>query len=173
MAYTIHCIYSNYCRCSELFTVEASAKLRLFRHRDKSMTIKIWNSKQVLSQTLAHENLPIIIPGKEIKETKTGTKSRRTACQPIYIFFFIRWFSMATSGTKPIIVSAGHVYILLHQREKWGSTIQYGYRKRGTHARVFSQTLTHGNSKNEIRQWDRWRHTEEMREYGKNYSGHE
>ena len=23
-----------------------------------------------------------------------------------------------TSGTKPIIVSAGHAYILLHQREK-------------------------------------------------------
>ena len=33
-----------------------------------------------------------------------------------------------------------------------GSTIQYGYRKRGTHARVFSQTLAHGNRKNEIRQ---------------------
>ena len=29
-------------------------------------------------------------------------------------------------------------------------TIQYGYRTRGTHARVFSQTLAHGNSKNEI-----------------------
>ena len=44
------------------------------------------------------------------------------------------------------------VYILLHQREKRGSTIRYGYRKLGTHALVFSQTLTHGNSKNEIRQ---------------------
>ena len=53
-------------------------------------------------------------------------------------FFFIRWFLTATSGIKPIIVSAGHVYILLHQREKRGSTIQYGYRKLGTHARVFS-----------------------------------
>ena len=30
------------------------------------------------------------------------------------------------------------------------STIQYGYRKCGTHARVFSQTLAHGNSNNEI-----------------------
>ena len=66
-------------------------------------------------------------------------------------WFLIRWFSTATSGTKPIKVSAMHVYILLHQRDKWGSTIQYGYRKRGTHARAFSQTLTHGNSKNEIR----------------------
>ena len=82
----------------------------------------------------------------------------------------IRFFLTATSGTKPIIASAGHVYILLHQREKW-STIQYGYRNRGTHARVFSQTLTHGNSQNEIRQWDRRRHTEERREYGKKYSG--
>ena len=41
------------------------------------------------------------------------------------------------------------------------------YRKRGTHARVFSQTLAHGNSKNEIRQWNRRRRTEERREYGK------
>ena len=69
--------------------------------------------------------------------------------------FLIRWVLTATSGTKPIIVSAGHVYILLHQREKWGSTIQYGYKKLGTHERVFSQTLAHGNSKAEIRQWDR------------------
>ena len=30
--------------------------------------------------------------------------------------------------------------------------IQYGYIKRGTHARVFSQTLVHGISKNEIRE---------------------
>ena len=29
------------------------------------------------------------------------------------------------------------------------STIQYGNRKCGTHARVFSQTLAHGNNKNE------------------------
>ena len=35
--------------------------------------------------------------------------------------------------------------------EKKGSTIQYGYRNWGTHARVFSKTLAHGNSKNEIR----------------------
>ena len=88
-------------------------------------------------------------------------------------FNLIRWFLTATSGTKPIIVSAGHVYILPHQREKSGSTIQYGHRKLGTHARVFSQTLTHGNSKNEIRQCDRRRLTEERREYGKKYSGHD
>ena len=30
--------------------------------------------------------------------------------------------------------------------------IQYGYGKRGSHARGFSQTLVHGNSKNEIQQ---------------------
>ena len=45
----------------------------------------------------------------------------------------IRWFLTATSGTKLIIVSAGHVCILLHQREKRGSNIHYGYRKRGTY----------------------------------------
>ena len=37
------------------------------------------------------------------------------------------------------------------KREK-GSTIHYGYRTWGTHARVFSQTLTHRYSKNKIRQ---------------------
>ena len=35
-------------------------------------------------------------------------------------------------------------------REKRRYTIQHGYRKWVTHARVFSQTLAHGNSKNEI-----------------------
>ena len=45
--------------------------------------------------------------------------------------------------------------------------------KRRTHARVFSQTLALGNSKNEIRQRDRRRRKEESREYGKKYSGHE
>ena len=38
------------------------------------------------------------------------------------------------------------VQLQLHCRKK-ESTIQYGYRKYGTHARVFSQTLSHGNSK--------------------------
>ena len=46
-------------------------------------------------------------------------------------------------------------------------------RKRATHARVCSQTLTNWSSKNEIRQRDRRRRTEERREYGKKYSGHE
>ena len=36
---------------------------------------------------------------------------------------------------------------------------------------VFSQTLAHGNSKNEIRQRDRRRHTEERRECGKSTAG--
>ena len=38
-----------------------------------------------------------------------------------------------------------------HIAKKKVNTIQYGYSERGTHARVFSQTLAHGNSKNEIR----------------------
>ena len=36
--------------------------------------------------------------------------------------------------------------------EKRASIIQHGNRKCRTHARVFSTTLAHGNSKNEIRQ---------------------
>ena len=35
---------------------------------------------------------------------------------------------------------------------KKASPIQYGYRKCGTHARVFSKTLVHWNTKNEIKQ---------------------
>ena len=53
------------------------------------------------------------------------------------------------------------------QSRKKVSTIQYGYRKCGNHARLFSQTLAHGNSKNEIRQMNRGRGQEERREYGK------
>ena len=37
------------------------------------------------------------------------------------------------------------------------STIQYGNRKCRTHALMFTQTLEHGNSKNEIRQTNRRR----------------
>ena len=61
----------------------------------------------------------------------------------------------------------------LFRLAKMEGTIQYGWRTWGTHARVFSQTFAHGNSKNEIRQRDRRRHTEERHEYGKKYSGHE
>ena len=40
----------------------------------------------------------------ELKKTETIEKN-----------ILIRWFVTATSGTKPIIVSTGHVYIFLHQ----------------------------------------------------------
>ena len=53
------------------------------------------------------------------------------------------------------------------------STIQNGCRKLGNHARVFSQTLANGNSKNEIRYENRQRREEERREYRKKKSGHE
>ena len=98
-----------------------------------------------------------------------------------FLFFFIFWiflctniiFNLKTNEVTilfiifnfDLMVFNGHIrnkaynrvlwacLYSLHQREKWGSTIQYGYRKLGTHARVFSQTLMHGNSKNEIRQF--------------------
>ena len=47
------------------------------------------------------------------------------------------------------------------------TTIQNGYRKWGTHARVFCQTLEHGNSKNEMKQTKKVR-----REAWKKSSGH-
>ena len=37
----------------------------------------------------------------------------------------------------------------MSSRKKKQGTIQYGYKKWGTRARVFSQTLAHGNSTNE------------------------
>ena len=49
-------------------------------------------------------------------------------------------------------------------------TIKYGYNKCGIRARVFSQTLKHGNNKNEIRQRNR-RRQEERREFGNTKSG--
>ena len=45
----------------------------------------------------------------------------------------------------------------LFRLAKKEGTIQYGYRTWGTHARVSSQTLAHGNSKDEIRQRNRRR----------------
>ena len=64
------------------------------------------------------------------------------------------WFTSASVFllSHRILLCAGVVAL----SEK-ASTIQYGYRKWGTHARVFSQTLAHGNSKNEIRQRKRGR----------------
>ena len=47
-------------------------------------------------------------------------------------------------------------------RRKKSKTIQYGNTKLETHARLFSQTLAHGKSKNEIRQ----KKTEEERKRG-------
>ena len=45
-------------------------------------------------------------------------------------------------------------------RAKKASCIQYGYRKSGTHALVFSQTIAHGKSKNGRRQRNRRREAE-------------
>ena len=61
------------------------------------------------------------------KHSRMGTARMNKTKKQIYlistdedgkIFFLIRWFLTATSGTKPIKVFAGNVYILLHQREK-------------------------------------------------------
>ena len=63
---------------------------------------------------------------------------------------------------KRIVVSLfdRHVTTKEYWCPKRASSIQYGYRKWGTHARVFSQTPAHGNSKIEIRQWNRGRRWE-------------
>ena len=56
-----------------------------------------------------------------------------------------------------------------YHRAKKAMTIQYVYKKCGTLARVFSQTLAHGNSKNEIRQTQRKKASIEAR-HRKQYS---
>ena len=61
------------------------------------------------------------------------------------------------------------LFIAFIERKK--GAIQYGYRKWGTHARVFSQTLAHENSKNEIRKRNRRRRQVERREYAKKQAG--
>ena len=73
----------------------------------------------------------------------------------------LKYFHFFAPNTKCALVGA------LSEKKK--STIQHGYRKCGTHARVPSQTLTHGNSKTEIGKETRKRY-EERREYGKKES---
>ena len=65
---------------------------------------------------------------RHLSETSTGNCKKK--------FFYRRSFGRS----KDYLAS-----------RKNASIIQYGYRKRGTHAQVFSQTLAHGNSIDEIR----------------------
>ena len=57
-------------------------------------------------------------------------------------------------------------------RAKKQCSTKYGCRKSGTHVRVVSQTLAHGNSNNETRQRNRKRKAGKS-EDGKKSSGHE
>ena len=63
--------------------------------------------------------------------------------------------------------SASFAIFLAFAQRKIASTIQYGYRKCVTHARVFFHTLAHGNSKIEIIQRDRGRRQAEKCKNGK------
>ena len=58
----------------------------------------------------------------------------------VYKYIYLHIFDRSFGQSKDYFAS----------RKK--GTIQYGYRKLGTNAEVFSQTLAHGNRKNEIRQ---------------------
>ena len=81
--------------------------------------------------------------------------------QYIYLpFSVVDWLVNLDDHTSASVFLLSHRILLCARvvalSEK-ASTIQYGYRKWVTHARVFSQTLAHGNSKNEIRQRKRGR----------------
>ena len=116
-----------------------------------SQTLSRGNSKNVISQRNRRRRQGDWreYGKKEVKWSQKKTKKTSPNCLSLqkdkHVVFLagsdifnrnynqlIRWFLTATSGTKPIIVSAGHVYIILHQREKRGSTILYGYGKWGT-----------------------------------------
>ena len=66
------------------------------------------------------------------------------------------WFLMWSFFPCVIIITVSFWQAILRpfrsfRFAKIEGTIQYGYRKHGTHARVFSQMLAHENTKNEIR----------------------
>ena len=86
-------------------------------------------------------------PGLFVSHTSLHNFSWYSIFSSMLIEFSLVWFDFDRR-------SFGPSYRLFRLAKK-GRTIQYGYRTWGTHARVFSQTLMHGNSKNEIRQWDR------------------
>ena len=65
------------------------------------------------------------------------------------------WFTSASAFLHSHRILLCACVVALSEK---ASTIQYGYRKLGTYARVFAKTLAHGNSKNEIRQRKRGRY---------------
>ena len=69
-----------------------------------------------------------------------------------YMYFFI--IIVIKSLLNLILIDEASADRLFRLEKKEG-TIQYIYRTWGTHARVFSLTLAHENSKNEIRQRNR------------------
>ena len=79
----------------------------------------------------------------------------------IYVYIYIYTLHQEFSTAVPLIWSIlnfsliPHSFVIhcLHR----ASSIQYGYRKYGTLARVSPTTLAHGNSKNQIRQRNEWR----------------
>ena len=82
-------------------------------------------------------------------------------------FFFCLKYYVEPSGL--FHVASGRELV------RWGRTnfIHCSYRKCGTHARFFSRTLAHGNSKIEIRHINRGRRHEEENEYRRKYNWHE
>ena len=76
---------------------------------------------------------------------------------PTKLWTIVRCYRWATNSQLDLILideaSADRLFRLV----KKDGTIQYGYRTWGTHARVFSQTLPHGISKNDLRQRNRRR----------------
>ena len=82
-------------------------------------------------------------------------------CKKIYFFDFSCFWGERRGGHTPLLVSSG---LLAHQyfyffapnskcalEDTLSEKNQCGYRKWGTHALVFSQTLAHGNNKYKIR----------------------
>ena len=78
------------------------------------------------------------------------------------LFFWWPLSLTATSGAVAIIVSVGHVHFSCTKEKNGNIQTQFGYRKWGTHVRVFSQTLEHGNSTNK---WNKTMRRKQWRIY--------
>ena len=112
------------------------------KQRKKARGEWIWKEVQQTWKTISP--FQSLTTGWVDSQTEPVSKSPRLH----RIFFFS--FSLTFLLRLPVYPMYPHVIrgIVLER----ASYIQYGCRKRGTHARVFSRTLAHGNSKIEIRQ---------------------
>ena len=90
-------------------------------------------------------------------EANLNATSDSANCQEMFVYTLSRLSIAFNTSLTQLLLSRFFSSIAVPnqnkvgpRRQKKARITQYGHRKWGTHARVFSQTLVHGNSKNEI-----------------------